>query len=218
MRILKFLSNVNNYNNVIVCAFDNGCFIERPENFQHQCLFLMHDATERSNLMGNITEKTQFVSDHASKFLSLILKNEQKLSDIFPSFQIKYHMENSVISHILDFSKPSSNVSYHFPKCVMVERKKLFFENTRKLLFLEFEENDKVSLDFCKNFFHPESILKVDNFVLFKYDAKYRISVDLITELRNKEADGSVQELTNEGLINKYPSLYNQENLHTEYM
>lgn len=219
IEILDFLSNLSNFNEVVICASsENGQFYNRPDKLKGKPFLIMMDSTEKNSpLMGNISEKTEFISDQSKLFLNsiqkLFLKEKFDVVSVFPGFSIDFHYDESTLNQI--YSKNSIEVSFSVMKNKTIFYNKKFIESNK--LYLVINKNKSCSPDevikFSVDFFKPDSIFewkfKKDNFendlTVLKYDKKYAISVDLIHELKTKEEPECMEELNTEEFIAKYP-------------
>lgn len=212
IEILDFLSNLKNFENVVICASPKkGEFFTRPDNLKGKPFLIMMDSTEKNSvLMGNISEKTKFISDQSNLFLDSFLKKKENLISIFPGFSISSHFDESTLNKI--FSNESINIDFSISKSKTIHFNKKFIENYKLFLIVNNSQTSS-SIEikkFCVDFFKPESIFEWsfndNNYSILKYDKKYQISVDLIHELKTKEKPECLDELDTEEFIKKFPS------------
>ncbi|KAK8900603.1 hypothetical protein M9Y10_002932 [Tritrichomonas musculus] len=214
LEIIDFLSNVKNFEDIVICASSGkGEFFTRPIEIKGKPFLIMMDSTERNSfLMGNISEKTQFISDQSKAFLNAIQKvvsekNDFSIESIFPGFSIDFHSNISDVDSDVNLS----DSCIEKVKTITFERE--FIEKGKS--FLVMKKNDTEIKKFCIDFFRPESAvdfsMHADDgtetvLTALKYDSRYSITVDLIHELKTKESPGIIEKLNTEEFIKKFPS------------
>lgn len=219
IEILDFLSNLNNFNDIVICASsEKGEFYKRPDDLKEKPFLIIMDATEKNSfLMGNISEKTLFISDQSKLFLNSIQKlfftSKCDVMSIFPGFSIDFHYDEVTLNRT--FSMNSIKINFEVQKRKTIEFQKKFIENDKVYLVVNDCKNaGSIEIEkFCIDFFRPESIfeweLKIEgdlkNFAILKYNIKYIISVDLIHELKTKDSPGCLDKLNIDDFMKKFP-------------